>query len=104
MGFGFAGLWRRFYPFPRRAWHLRASDQHYAVFCDGFSFAERLERLLNLAHAPISHAKVPRAFVLGICMKIILGCGSGVRINAGSGNSHVLFVLLLFALGSFSGA
>ena len=57
-----------------------------------------------VAHAPISHFKVPRAFVLGICMKIILGCGSGVRINAGSGNSHVLFVLLFFALGSFSGA
>ena len=37
-------------------------------------------------------------------MKIILGCGSGVRINAASGNSHVLFVLPFLALGSFSGA
>ena len=37
-------------------------------------------------------------------MKIILGCGLGVRINAGSGYTHVLFVLPFFALGSYSGA
>ena len=37
-------------------------------------------------------------------MQIILGCGSGVLINAGGGNSHALFILSFFALGSFSGA
>lgn len=37
-------------------------------------------------------------------MQIIMGCGSGVLTNAGSGNSHALFVLPFFALGSFSSA
>ena len=41
---------------------------------------------------------------LGFLCKTILGCGSGVLVNAGSGSSHALFVLPFFALGSFSGA
>ena len=42
------------------------------------------------------------AFDFGICMQIILGCGSGVLVNAGSGSSHSLFDFPFFALGSFS--
>ena len=56
---------------------------------------------LNRAHAPISLFMALGAFVLGIYMQIILGRGLGVLINAGSGNSHVLFVLLFFCLGQF---
>lgn len=54
--------------------------------------------------APITLFLVLGAFVFGICMQIILGCRSGVLVNAGSGISHALFVLPFLALGSFYSA
>ena len=35
------------YPLPRSAWHVSASNQHYAFFYDGFSLAEHVARLLD---------------------------------------------------------
>ncbi|PWR00963.1 YeeE/YedE [Meridianimarinicoccus roseus] len=56
------------------------------------------------AHAPVGLAMVGGAFVFGICMQIVLGCGSGTLVNAGSGNPVSLVALPFFAIGSFAGA
>lgn len=56
------------------------------------------------AHAPIGFAMVGGAFVFGIAMQIVLGCGSGTLVNAGSGNAVSLVALPFFAIGSFLGA
>ncbi len=56
------------------------------------------------AHAPIGFAMVGGAFVFGIAMQVVLGCGSGTLVNAGSGNPVALVALPFFAIGSFLGA
>lgn len=56
------------------------------------------------AQAPVGFAMVGGAFVFGVCMQIVLGCGSGTLVNAGSGNPVSLLALPFFALGSFAGA
>lgn len=59
---------------------------------------------LIAAHAPIGFAMVGGAFVFGIAMQVVLGCGSGTLVNAGSGNPVALVALPFFAIGSFIGA
>jgi uncharacterized membrane protein YedE/YeeE len=56
------------------------------------------------AQAPVGFAMVAGAFVFGIAMQVVLGCGSGTLVNAGSGNPIGLLALPFFALGSFAGA
>lgn len=56
------------------------------------------------AHAPIGWAMLGGAFVFGIAMQVVLGCGSGTLVNAGSGNPVGLLALPFFAIGSFAGA
>jgi uncharacterized protein len=56
------------------------------------------------AHAPVGLAMVGGAFVFGIAMQIVLGCGSGTLVNAGSGNAVGAVALPFFAIGSFAGA
>lgn len=56
------------------------------------------------SEAPVGFAMVGGAFVFGIAMQIVLGCGSGTLVNAGSGNPVGLLALPFFALGSFAGA
>lgn len=55
------------------------------------------------AHAPVGFAMVGGAFVFGAAMQLVMGCGSGVLVNAGSGNAIGLVALLGFVLGSFLG-
>ena len=43
------------------------------------------------------------AFVFGIAMQVVLGCGSGTLVNAGSGNLMGLWALPFFIAGSFLG-
>jgi uncharacterized membrane protein YedE/YeeE len=59
---------------------------------------------LTGAHAPVGFAMVGGAFVFGIAMQVVLGCGSGTLVNAGSGNAVSLVALPFFAIGSFLGA
>lgn len=59
---------------------------------------------LTGAHAPIGAAMIAGAFVFGICMQVVLGCGSGTLVNAGSGNPIGVLALPFFAIGSFAGA
>tara|TARA_Y100001970_G_scaffold293332_1_gene439479 strand:- start:39448 stop:40581 length:1134 start_codon:yes stop_codon:yes gene_type:complete len=56
------------------------------------------------AHAPISLSMVLGAFVFGASIQIVLGCGSGTLVNAGSGNLIALLALPFFILGSFAGS
>ncbi|MCQ0093565.1 YeeE/YedE family protein [Roseovarius sp. M141] len=56
------------------------------------------------AEAPVGLAMIGGAFVFGAAMQLVLGCGSGTLINAGSGNPVGLLTLPFFAIGSFFGA
>jgi uncharacterized protein len=56
------------------------------------------------AHAPVGWAMVGGAFVFGLAMQVVLGCGSGTLVNAGSGNPVGLLALPFFAIGSFAGS
>ncbi|MFD0857811.1 YeeE/YedE family protein [Roseovarius aquimarinus] len=56
------------------------------------------------AEAPIGFAMIGGAFVFGAAMQVVLGCGSGTLVNAGSGNPVGLVALPFFAIGSFLGA
>ncbi|MFX0544292.1 YeeE/YedE family protein [Roseovarius sp. S1116L3] len=56
------------------------------------------------AEAPIGFAMIGGAFVFGAAMQVVLGCGSGTLVNAGSGNPVGLVALPFFAIGSFFGA
>ena len=38
------------------------------------------------AEAPVGWAMIGGAFVFGMAMQVVLGCGSGTLVNAGSGN------------------
>ncbi|WP_083078216.1 YeeE/YedE thiosulfate transporter family protein [Thioclava electrotropha] len=59
---------------------------------------------LTGAQAPIGFAMVGGAFVFGAAMQVVMGCGSGTLVNAGSGNPIGLLALPFFAIGSFFGA
>lgn len=59
---------------------------------------------LAAAHSPVGWAMVGGAFVFGIAMQVVLGCGSGTLVNVGSGNPVAFAALPGFALGSFAGA
>lgn len=103
-GFGFAGPWRRLILNRDPAGVLAQ------LLCIGLVAAAALPLLqaapdeLIGAHAPVGFAMVLGAFVFGVAMQVVLGCGSGTLINAGSGNAVGLVALPFFALGSFLGA
>lgn len=56
------------------------------------------------AHAPVGFAMIGGAFLFGAAMQVVMGCGSGTLVNAGSGNPVSLLALPFFAIGSFAGA
>lgn len=56
------------------------------------------------AHAPVGFAMVGGAFIFGAAMQLVMGCGSGTLVNAGSGNLVGLIALLGFVAGSFFGS
>ena len=59
---------------------------------------------LSGAAAPIGWAMLGGAFVFGAAMQVVLGCGSGTLVNAGSGNAVAVVALPFFILGSFLGS
>ncbi|MGQ9425246.1 YeeE/YedE family protein [Gilvimarinus sp. F26214L] len=59
---------------------------------------------LSGAHAPVGLAMVAGAFVFGVAMQLVMGCGSGVLLSAGSGNLVGLLALVGFVAGSFLGS
>ena len=58
---------------------------------------------LSGAHAPVGVGMILGAFVFGMAMQVVLGCGSGTLVNAGSGNMVGLVALAGFIGGSFAG-
>ena len=102
--FGFTGPWRRMILF-RDATGLVAQ-----MVCIGLVAVAAFPLLaahpteLIGADAPVGYAMVGGAFVFGACMQIVLGCGSGTLVNAGSGNLVSAVALPFFCLGSFFGA
>ncbi len=58
---------------------------------------------LQAAHAPVGLGMILGAFVFGVAMQVVMGCGSGTLINAGSGNIIGLLALVGFIAGSFLG-
>ncbi|MCC1481614.1 YeeE/YedE family protein [Roseibaca sp. Y0-43] len=59
---------------------------------------------LSPAHAPVGLGMILGAFVFGAAMQLVMGCGSGTLVNAGSGNLVGLIALAGFIGGSFLGS
>jgi len=55
------------------------------------------------AHAPVGVGMIVGAFVFGMAMQLVFGCGSGTLVNAGSGNAIGAVALVTFIVGSFLG-
>ena len=103
MGFGFAGPWRRLIR-DRNGQGMMA--QLLAIGLTAIAIQPIIAHTPGsflAAIAPVSVTMVMAAFVFGLSMQMILGCGSGTLINAGSGNAIALVALPLFCLGSFLG-
>lgn len=102
--FGFAGPWRVMVT-ERDGRGLLA--QFLAIGLTAlvaFPLLANFPEELNGAHAPVGIAMIAAAFLFGLMMQIVLGCGSGTLVNAGSGNLIALIALFGFIAGSFFGA
>lgn len=101
--FGFAGPWRQMLV-ERDCRGLIAQFLAIAL-CAAMAFPllESASTELSAAHAPVGLAMIVAAFVFGATMQIVLACGSGVLVNAGSGNIIALLALPGFIAGSFLG-
>ena len=64
--------------------------------------AQAPEELIGAA-GPIGVSMILGAFLFGGAMQVVLGCGSGTLVNAGSGNLMGLWALPFFIAGSFLG-
>lgn len=103
LGFGFAGPWRRMWA-ERDARGLNAQLLAIAATAAlAFPLLAAHPGELMGAHAPVGLAMVGGAFVFGAAMQIVMGCGSGTLVNAGSGNLVGAVALAGFIGGSFAG-
>jgi uncharacterized membrane protein YedE/YeeE len=102
--FGFTGPWRRMI-LERDASGLVAQLLAIAIVaCAALPLLAANGAELKGAHAPIGLAMIAGAFVFGAAMQVVMGCGSGTLVNAGSGNAVGAVALPFFAIGSFAGA
>ncbi|WP_299818760.1 YeeE/YedE family protein [uncultured Jannaschia sp.] len=102
--FGFAGPWRRMIVDRNPDGLLGHLLSIGLVALVAFPLlASHGEELVG-AHAPVGFAMIGGAFVFGLAMQLVLGCGSGTLVNSGSGNPIGLISLPFFAIGSFLGA
>lgn len=102
--FGFAGPWRAMILRREAGGVLAQLLAIGLVAVVAFPLLSSSPGELTGAHAPVGVAMVGGAFVFGVAMQIVLGCGSGTLVNAGSGNAVSLVALPFFAIGSFLGA
>lgn len=101
--FGFAGPWRLMIQ-ERDARGLTAQLGAIALTAAAaFPLLAMAPGELAAAHAPVGLAMIGGAFVFGAAMQVVMGCGSGTLVNAGSGNLIGLVALVGFVLGSFLG-
>ncbi len=102
--FGFSGAWRAMI-LRREPQGLLAQLLAIAlVALIAFPLLASNEGELTGAHAPVGVAMIAGAFFFGVAMQVVLACGSGTLVNAGSGNLVGLITLPFFAIGSFAGA
>lgn len=102
--FGFAGPWRQMLA-ERDCRGLVTQFMAIGLFAVvAFPLLASAPTELAGAHAPIGLAMIVAAFVFGVAMQVVLGCGSGVLVNAGSGNLVALLALPGFIAGSFFGS
>lgn len=102
--FGFAGPWRAMIVNRDPSGLLAQLVAIALVAIVAIPLITANETELIGAHAPVGLAMIGGAFVFGISMQLVLGCGSGTLVNAGSGNPVGLLALPFFAIGSFAGA
>ncbi|RWR14334.1 YeeE/YedE thiosulfate transporter family protein [Paenirhodobacter populi] len=102
--FGFAGPWRAMILRREPAGLLAQLLAIALVSVVAFPLLAGHPGELSGAAAPIGWAMIGGAFVFGAAMQVVLGCGSGTLVNAGSGNPVSLLALPFFAIGSFVGA
>ncbi|MGY6568587.1 MAG: YeeE/YedE family protein [Salinarimonas sp.] len=102
--FGFAGPWRALILRREPAGLVAQLIAIAVVAIVAIPLLEAHGGELIGAHAPVGFAMIGGAFVFGIAMQIVLGCGSGTLVNAGSGNAVGAVALPFFAIGSFAGA
>lgn len=102
--FGFAGPWRAMILRREPAGILAQLLSIGVVASIAIPMLAAHPAELTGAQAPIGFAMIGGAFVFGAAMQVVLGCGSGTLVNAGSGNPVGLVALPFFALGSFAGA
>jgi uncharacterized protein len=101
--FGFAGPWRLMIV-DRDARGLIAQLGAIALTAAvAFPLIAGAGGELTAAHAPVGLAMIGGAFVFGAAMQVVMGCGSGTLVNAGSGNAIGLVALGGFIAGSFLG-
>lgn len=102
--FGFAGPWRALITRREAGGTLAQLLSIALVAIVAFPMLQAADGSVVGAYAPIGWAMVGGAFVFGAAMQVVMGCGSGTLVNAGSGNPVSLVALPFFALGSFAGA
>ncbi|WP_037258944.1 YeeE/YedE thiosulfate transporter family protein, partial [Roseivivax halodurans] len=102
--FGFAGPWRRTIRERDPTGTVAQLVAIGLVALAAFPLLATHGQELIGAHAPVGFAMIGGAFVFGACMQVVMGCGSGTLVNAGSGNPVSLLALPFFAIGSFFGA
>lgn len=102
--FGFAGPWRAMILRREPAGLVAQLLAIALVSVVAFPLLATNGQELAGAHASVGVAMIGGAFVFGAAMQLILGCGSGTLVNAGSGNAVAALALPFFALGSFAGA
>jgi len=101
--FGFAGPWRAMIQ-ERDARGLLAQLAAIALTAAlAFPLLAAAPGELQGAHAPVGAAMILGAFVFGAAMQVVMGCGSGTLVNAGSGNAIGVLALVGFVAGSFLG-
>ncbi|SDE39683.1 YeeE/YedE family protein [Limimaricola pyoseonensis] len=102
--FGFAGPWRAMILRREPAGLIAQLVSIGLVALAAFPLLATNGEELFGAHAPVGFAMVGGAFVFGAAMQLVMGCGSGTLVNAGSGNAVGAVALPFFAIGSFAGA
>ena len=103
-GFGFSGAWRS----------MIKERNPNGIFSHLLSIGIASLFIIPLLHfndqslrggvAPIGFSMIFGSFIFGVGMQIVKGCGSGILVNAGSGNIYALAALPFFSIGSFLGA
>ncbi len=102
--FGFAGPWRAMILRREPAGLLAQLLAIALVAGVAFPLLSGDHPELIGAHAAIGWAMVGGAFVFGAAMQLVLGCGSGTLVNAGSGNPVSVIALPFFIIGAFAGS